>query len=52
MIIVDDVSTDNTVEIIKEKMKTDSRIKLIPLDKNGGAAIARNTTLKMRVENT
>ncbi|MDR4890022.1 glycosyltransferase family 2 protein [Fredinandcohnia sp. QZ13] len=46
MIIVDDVSTDNTVEIIKEKMKTDSRIKLIPLDKNGGAAIARNTAIK------
>lgn len=43
MIIVDDYSTDNTVNIVSEEMKKDSRIKLIKLNKNQGAAIARNT---------
>lgn len=43
-IIIDDCSTDNSVEIIKKY--TDSRIKLIVLEKNQGAAIARNYGLK------
>ena len=43
---VDDCSKDNSVEIIKEAEKSDSRIKLIKLEKNSGAAIARNTGIK------
>lgn len=45
-IIVDDKSNDGTVEIIKNAMKKDSRIKLIELAKNGGAAKARNAGIK------
>lgn len=42
MIIVDDFSTDKTVEIVKQFAKADNRIKLVLLDKNSGPAIARN----------
>lgn len=42
MIVVDDLSKDNTRKIIKEEQKKDNRIKLIPLEENSGAAIARN----------
>lgn len=45
MIIVDDCSSDNTKEVV-ERYK-DSRIKYHCLEKNSGAAIARNTALRM-----
>ncbi|MEC1526144.1 glycosyltransferase family 2 protein [Neobacillus niacini] len=45
MIIVDDASLDNTVEIVKEEMVKDSRIKLIELEKNSGPAYARNIAI-------
>lgn len=45
MIIVDDCSSDNSNEIINEYTKQDSRIKLINLSKNVGAAMAKNTGL-------
>ena len=44
LIIVDDVSTDNSVELIK-KYK-DKRIKLFINEKNSGAAISRNKALR------
>lgn len=44
LLIVDDKSTDTTVEIIKECK--DDRIKLMQLTRNSGAAIARNTGIK------
>jgi teichuronic acid biosynthesis glycosyltransferase TuaG len=47
MIIVDDVSPDNSNEIIEEFIKKDSRIKLIKLEKNSGAAMSRNKALEM-----
>ena len=34
IIVVDDKSTDNTVDLVKAVMREDSRIKLIELDKN------------------
>lgn len=46
MIIVDDVSPDNSNEIIEEYCKKDSRIKLIKLEKNSGPAIARNRAIE------
>lgn len=45
MIIVNDVSKDNTEEIIKEYIEKDMRIKLINLKENSGAAVARNTAI-------
>lgn len=45
MIIVNDMSTDNSENIIKEFIKKDNRIRLINLTKNSGAAVARNTAL-------
>lgn len=46
MIIVDDVSPDNSNEIIEEYCKKDSRIKLIKLEKNSGPAVARNRAIE------
>lgn len=45
MLIVDDFSRDNSVELIQEIAKQDSRIKLIALSSNVGAAEARNEAL-------
>lgn len=45
MLIVDDCSSDNTKEIV-EQFK-DSRIKYFCLEHNSGAAVARNTALRM-----
>lgn len=46
MIIVDDCSSDKTVEIIEKNIKSEPRIRLIILNQNSGAGIARNTALK------
>lgn len=44
LIIVDDCSNDNTDEVVSSF--NDDRIKYIKLEKNSGAAVARNTALK------
>ncbi|MDW7613451.1 glycosyltransferase family 2 protein [Peribacillus simplex] len=46
MIIVDDQSKDDSVHVIKSYSDNDSRIRLIPLSKNVGAARARNIAIK------
>ena len=46
LIIVDDCSIDNTVNILKKLAKNDSRIKLIQLENNLGAGFARNIGIK------
>ncbi|SFR49320.1 glycosyltransferase family 2 protein [Thiomicrospira sp. ALE5] len=46
LIIVDDCSTDNSVEVIQSFVEQDSRIKLIRLSENSGAAVARNTAIE------
>jgi glycosyltransferase involved in cell wall biosynthesis len=46
MIIVDDVSPDNSNDIIDEYCKKDSRITLIKLEKNSGPAVARNKAIE------
>ncbi|MDS1369877.1 glycosyltransferase family 2 protein [Aliarcobacter butzleri] len=46
MIIIDDFSSDNSFNIVKEYSDKDSRIKLIRLNKNSGVAIARNKGIR------
>ena len=46
MIIVDDCSTDNSLEITEAYTKKDSRIKSIRLKRNSGPAQARNKAIK------
>ncbi|CAA6812530.1 MAG: Putative N-acetylgalactosaminyl-diphosphoundecaprenol glucuronosyltransferase [uncultured Sulfurovum sp.] len=46
MIIVDDVSSDNSNEIIEKYSQKDSRIILIKLKENSGPAIARNRAIE------
>lgn len=46
LIIVDDLSTDNTVNIVKEYIKKDNRVKLFVLKEKGGASAARNKAIK------
>ncbi|CAB5583674.1 glycosyltransferase family 2 protein [Providencia hangzhouensis] len=44
LIIIDDLSTDNSINIINSF--SDNRIKLIQLTQNGGAGVARNTGIE------
>ena len=46
MLIVNDCSKDNTAEIVQSYADKDNRIKLINLEQNSGAAVARNTGIK------
>lgn len=46
LIIVDDFSSDNTVSIVQNFIESDSRIKLIQLSLNSGAAVARNLAIR------
>lgn len=45
LLITDDCSTDNSVEIIKSFCRKDQRIKLFCLKQNSGAGIARNNSI-------
>lgn len=47
MIIVDDCSTDNTKEIVEKLADEDHRIKYYRLERNSGAAVARNKALEL-----
>lgn len=46
MIIVDDGSTDNSIDIVQSFIAEDPRIRLIPLYINAGAAVARNKAIE------
>lgn len=46
LLITDDCSNDNTVEIIQRFINTDPRIKLFSLEKNGGGGAARNNSIE------
>lgn len=43
LIFVNDCTPDNSVQIIEKKINENNKIRLINLEKNSGAAIARNT---------
>lgn len=47
MIIVDDCSSDDTVEFVLPFVEQDSRISLIKLTENSGAAVARNRGIEV-----
>lgn len=46
ILVVDDLSTDHTVDIVKRLKKQDKRIKFFQLSEKGGASGARNKALK------
>jgi glycosyltransferase involved in cell wall biosynthesis len=46
LLITDDCSTDNTVEIVKQYVVKDARIKLFRLEQNSGAGVARNKSIE------
>ena len=46
LILVNDGSTDKSLEIMQKFAKQDKRIKIINMDKNSGAAAARNEGIK------
>lgn len=46
IIVINDCSPDNSLQIIEEYKQKDSRIRLINLEKNGGLANARNVGIK------
>lgn len=46
LLITDDCSNDNTVEIVKQYILKDKRIKLFELKDNSGAGVARNNSIK------
>lgn len=46
LLITDDVSTDKSTEIIRRYIEKDSRIKLLKLQVNSGAGVARNNSIK------
>lgn len=45
LVLVDDCSSDNSVEIIQKFVTQDSRIKMLRLGENSGAAVARNAAI-------
>ena len=47
ILVADDCSTDNTVQVVKRYTKQDGRVKLIQAKKNGGPYVARNLALKV-----
>ncbi|EKN71331.1 glycosyl transferase family 2 [Neobacillus bataviensis LMG 21833] len=47
MIIVDDCSTDNTKDVVKEYINEDRRIKYHLLQENSGAAVARTKAMEL-----
>lgn len=46
MLITDDCSKDNSIEVIRTYAAKDNRVKLLQLDTNSGAAVARNNSIK------
>ena len=48
LLITDDCSSDNTREVVEGYCAADPRIKLLRLEKNSGAGVARNSRAASR----
>lgn len=46
MILVDDCSSDNSIELVNNFSAHDSRVRVISMAENSGAAVARNTAIE------
>lgn len=46
LLITDDCSKDNSQEVIKQYANKDPRVKLLALEKNSGAGVARNNSIR------
>lgn len=46
LLVVDDCSKDDSLQLIKQKAQSDSRIRVIALEKNAGVANARNVGIR------
>lgn len=46
LLITDDCSSDNSIEIIEEYVRRDSRIKIQKMEVNGGAGVCRNKSIE------
>lgn len=46
LIIIDDVSSDNSLQVVEKYCAQDTRIRFILLEKNSGPAVARNTGIR------
>lgn len=51
IIVIDDASTDDTLEVAKKAAQRDNRIKIIELDRNTGPSAARNEGIKIATGN-
>ena len=49
LLITDDCSSDNTVSMVRDLADKDNRIKFFQLEKNGGAGVARNNSIRHAV---
>jgi len=47
LIIIDDCSTDDSLDVVEKFLVTDNRIRLVRLPRNSGAAISRNEGIKL-----
>ena len=46
LLVVDDCSKDNSLQLIQQKAQSDDRIRVIALEHNAGVANARNVGIK------
>ena len=46
VLVVDDCSKDNSIEVVNYLAKEDSRLRCVPQERNQGAAVARNRGIK------
>lgn len=46
VIVADDCSTDDTIDVVSQMMDSDDRIRIIRLSKNSGPSVARNEALR------
>lgn len=47
VIVVDDCSTDNTIDVVKKEFHGEERVKVYKLEKNSGACVARNKGVQL-----